>query len=113
LPFLAVTLVLRIRIVQRPPLSGIDGIRLDRFEVGVEYEVGNIIGALLLAERWAEPLPLDAPPAEPFAAEEPVDPTPLLRHRRDLVRQRDLVRRLHRPSAQRARAADGSAKSRR
>jgi hypothetical protein len=80
--------------------------------VGTEYEVGNITGALMLAERWAEPVPLDAPPAEPFASGEPVDPTPLLRHRRDLVRQRDLVRRLHRPSSPRAKAAD-SGKSRR
>jgi hypothetical protein len=98
--------VLRIRIVQRPPISGIDGIRLDHFEVGAEYEVGNITGALLLAEGWAEPLPLDSPSAEPFASE-PIDPTALLRHRRDLVRQ------LHRGSSPRARAADRGGKSRR
>jgi hypothetical protein len=87
-------------------MSGIDGIRLDHFEVGAEYEVGNITGALLLAEGWAEPVPLDAPSAEPFASE-PVDPTPLLRRRRDLVRQ------LHRVSSPRARAADSAPKSRR
>lgn len=34
----------------------INGIRLDVFEVGYEYEVGNLLGAVMLAERWAEPV---------------------------------------------------------
>ena len=46
---------MRIRIIQRPTVASIDGIRLDRFEVGVSYEVGTSLGSVLLAEGWAEP----------------------------------------------------------
>ena len=42
--------LLRIKILQKPPTSSIEGIRLDRFEPGFLYEVGNTLGALLLAE---------------------------------------------------------------
>ena len=49
------TALIRIRVIQKPPVPSIDGLRLDLFEPGVEYEVGNLLGALLLAERWAEP----------------------------------------------------------
>jgi hypothetical protein len=52
--------LLRIRIVKQPPVADIDGIRFDRFETGQEYEVGNCVGAVLLAEGWAEPVALDA-----------------------------------------------------
>jgi len=49
----------------------IDGVRLDLFEVGFQYEVGNLIGAVLLAENWAEPVPADgsalAIPLDEFA----------------------------------------------
>jgi hypothetical protein len=100
--------VIRIRIVQRPPFSDVDGIRLDRFSVGTAYEVGNTTGALLLAEGWAEPVPLDAPSSpQPFVNEEPVDATAVLRRRRDLVRQ------VHPRAAARARAADAGGKRRR
>ena len=51
--------LMRIRIVQRPSVSSIDGIRLDRYEVGRSYDVGNSLASLLLAEQWAEPVPLD------------------------------------------------------
>jgi hypothetical protein len=54
---------MRIRVIQRPPIPSIDGVRLDRLEPGCQYEVGNSLGALLLAERWAEPVPLDDPAA--------------------------------------------------
>jgi hypothetical protein len=47
---------LRIKIVQRPPSTSIDGIRLDRFEPGHHYVVGTLLGALMLAEGWAEPV---------------------------------------------------------
>ena len=50
---------MRIRIVQRPTVCSIDGIRLDRYEVGRIYDVGNSVAGLLLAEQWAEPVPLD------------------------------------------------------
>jgi len=47
---------LRIKIVQRPPSTSIDGIRLDRFEPGHQYVVGTLLGALMLADGWAEPV---------------------------------------------------------
>jgi hypothetical protein len=37
----------------------VDGIAVDAFEVGREYEVGPSLGALFLAERWAEPVTAD------------------------------------------------------
>jgi hypothetical protein len=66
--------LVRIRIVHKPALEGIDGIRLDYFEVGREYEVGNSVGALLLAEGWAEPVAFDAQkPYVPFSEGDPFD----------------------------------------
>ena len=53
---------MRIKIVQRPSSTSIDGIRLDRFEAGHQYEVGTLLGSLMLAEGWAEPVD-DDPPA--------------------------------------------------
>ena len=53
------TAPMRIRIIQRPNAASIDGVRLDRFEPGQCYDVGNALGSLLLAEGWAEPMPLD------------------------------------------------------
>lgn len=65
---------MNIRIVRSPPIAEIDGARLDGFQVGLEYEVGNSIGALLLAEGWAEPVALDAPkPIVPFSDNDPYD----------------------------------------
>jgi hypothetical protein len=90
--------------VKHPPIADVDGIRLDYFEVGAEYQVGNTIAALLLAEGWAEPLPLDAPPAEPFTDGEPIDPIRVLERRPDLIRQ------LHRRRTDRATAADPSSR---
>jgi hypothetical protein len=52
---------MRIRLVHKPLIEGIDGIDLRRFQVGTQYEVGNSVGALLLAEGWAEPVPSDEP----------------------------------------------------
>src|SRR5881628_105629 len=47
--------IVRLRITQR--LHGsIDGMQLDRFQPGLVYEVGPILGAVLLAEQWAEPV---------------------------------------------------------
>jgi len=57
------TLVMWIRIVRKPAITNLDGIGLEHFEVGAKYEVGNAVGALLLAEGWAEPLPLSPPAA--------------------------------------------------
>jgi hypothetical protein len=69
---------MRIRIVQRPSVSSIDGIRLDRYEVGRSYDVGNSVASLLLAEQWAEPVPLD----------ELVDPPELIIERLQLQTKR-------------------------
>ena len=52
---------MRIKVLQKPPTSSIDGIRLDHFKPGFMYEVGNTIGAVLLAERWAEPVTDEEP----------------------------------------------------
>lgn len=62
-------LEVRIKIIQRPTITCIDGMQLDRYVPGVEYEVGSTLGAYLLAEGWAEPVSLDppvvlAPPSE-------------------------------------------------
>jgi hypothetical protein len=46
---------MRIRIVRTLPIRDVDGIALDTFEVGQEYDVGSRLGALFLAEGWAEP----------------------------------------------------------
>ena len=56
---------MRLRIIQKPVLLSIDGIRLDHFQPGREYEIGNSVAALLIAEGWAEPL------VEPQAAPYP------------------------------------------
>ena len=46
---------MRLRITQR--LHGsIDGMQLDRFQPGLVYDVGPVLGALMLAEQWAEPV---------------------------------------------------------
>jgi hypothetical protein len=47
---------MRIRIVRNLPIRDVDGIALDAFEVGMEYDVGSRMEALLLAEGWAEPV---------------------------------------------------------
>ena len=47
---------MRIRIVRNLPIRDVDGIALNAFEVGMEYDVGSRMGALLLAEGWAEPV---------------------------------------------------------
>jgi len=46
---------MRIRILHTPNTDDIDGIDLRRFTVGLTYEVGNSLGALMLAEGWAAP----------------------------------------------------------
>jgi hypothetical protein len=52
---------MRIRVIQKPAQQSIDGIQLDRFVPGCQYEVGNVVGAVLLAEGWAEPVTSDEP----------------------------------------------------
>jgi hypothetical protein len=45
---------MRIRIISQPRAVDIDGFRLDYFMVGNEYEVGSLLGGMLLVEGWAE-----------------------------------------------------------
>jgi hypothetical protein len=75
--------VIRIRIIQKPFPPSIDGLQLDIFEVGEVYQVGNVVGSLLLAEGWAEPAPIedDLPVADISIA--PRDPPNLIRERYD------------------------------
>ena len=66
---------MRIRIVQKPALDSIDGLQLDRYELGYTYDLGNTIGALFLAEGWGEPVSEDpSAPAEAAAKIEPAPP---------------------------------------
>ena len=53
---------MRLRIVRTPTESRIDGIRLDRFHVGTQYEVGTALGGVCpdvaaAVGRVAVPLP--------------------------------------------------------
>jgi hypothetical protein len=110
--------VIRLKILKVPPVGDIDGIRLDLFERGQEYDVGNTLAALLLAEGWAEPVPLDAPkPFEPFTKEDPFDARVLDRRSIDLVREvhsrKVHSREVHSRGAPRAKAADHTRKRRR
>jgi hypothetical protein len=50
---------MRIRIIRTPSRDCIDGVQLSRFVPGTQHEVGNSLGALFLAEGWAEPAPPD------------------------------------------------------
>ena len=52
---------MRIRLIRKPRKGCIDGVDLNRFDVGQTYEVGNAIGALFLSENWAEPVASDEP----------------------------------------------------
>ena len=47
---------MRIRVVQLPAVVSIDGVELSRFRAGGVYDVGTLLGSLMLAERWAEPV---------------------------------------------------------
>jgi hypothetical protein len=48
---------MRIRIIQRPTVSHIDGMRVDCYRVGSVYDVSETLGEIFLAEEWAEPAP--------------------------------------------------------
>jgi hypothetical protein len=69
---------MRIRIVQTPGVTGLDGVDLRHFQVGTEYDVGRALASVMLTEGWAEPVPIDAPPAPiPFGPDDPFT-TPLI-----------------------------------
>jgi hypothetical protein len=57
---------MRIRVIQRPSTTSVDGLELGRFEPGRVYEVGTATASLMLSEGWAEPAPGETPaPAPP------------------------------------------------
>ena len=74
---------MRILVIQKPTMDCIDGIRLDRFVPGQQYEVGAAIAAVFLAERWAEPvndaLPALAIPLREIEADAKQTPANLVR----------------------------------
>ena|SRR5690242_10880928 len=53
---------MRSLVIQRPTMNCIDGMRLDRFLPGHQYEVAASLAGRLIAEEWAEPM-TGAPPA--------------------------------------------------
>jgi hypothetical protein len=68
---------IRVRISRVPHVDRIDGIHVGGFEVGRIYDLGTSIAAVLLAEGWAEPVPLDAArPPEPFGEADPCSAPP-------------------------------------
>jgi hypothetical protein len=52
---------LRIRIVRSPKAICIDGLQMDQFRLGQEYDVGWRFGSLMLLEGWAEPVGFEEP----------------------------------------------------
>jgi len=52
---------MRIKVLQRPTLLSVDGLRLDRFEPGYLYDVGTALGCLFLCVGWAEPVVTEEP----------------------------------------------------
>ena len=63
---------MRIHILHAPTGDDVDGVDLSHFQVGSEYNVTHTFAAMMVAEGWAEPLPVDAP--QPPAAFGPDDP---------------------------------------
>jgi hypothetical protein len=47
---------MRIRIIQKPAVAFIDGVRLDNFRPGSVYQFGSLMAGVFLAEGWAEPV---------------------------------------------------------
>jgi hypothetical protein len=52
---------MRIKVIQTPTRPDVDGIRLDLFHPGIQYEMGNLLGALFFAEGWGVPVASDEP----------------------------------------------------
>jgi hypothetical protein len=69
----------------------VDGIRLNKYRPGRQYVLGNTLGALFLAEGWAEPVEDDEPAP-------PVPPTKYLddKHAHEL-RLPNLIREIYPP----------------
>ena len=52
---------MRIKIIRKPSLSRVNGLRLDVFQPGVLYEMVNTLAVFLISEGWAEPVLSDEP----------------------------------------------------
>jgi len=53
--------LMRIRVIHKPSVSVVDGIRLDVFQPGVLYEMGTTLASVFLAEGWGAPVQSDEP----------------------------------------------------
>jgi hypothetical protein len=73
----------RILVIREPTTDCIDGIHLRLFRPGIRYEVGQTLGALFVAEGWAEPVAAD----EPAGVIPPVGFEPDARTQSNLVRE--------------------------
>jgi len=47
---------MRIRIIQKPNIPSVDGVRLAGFEWGRLYDVNSALGLLMIAQDWATPV---------------------------------------------------------
>lgn len=71
---------MRIRIIRKPTEKCIDGVQLDRFVVGLQYEVGTALAAVLLTEQWAELVLTNEPDVViPLSELDPSNPPNLIR----------------------------------
>jgi len=93
---------MRIRIVQSPRSPDLDGIDLRHYQVGNEYDINSTLASVLLTEGWAEPVPLDAPPAPtPFGPDDPFEMRVL-----DRNDPPNLIKEQHPPFLDAAKASD-------
>ncbi len=85
---------MRIKILRTPNFLELEGMDLQRFQPGHIYEVGNCLGAVMLAEGWAAPVADDAPALLiPFSESDPYASRVL-----DRQSPPNLVREVHPPS---------------
>lgn len=47
---------MRIHVIQTPTVPEVDGVRLDVFRPGLQYELGATLGTLFMLEGWGEPV---------------------------------------------------------
>jgi hypothetical protein len=88
--------LMRIRIIQQPAIASIDGVRLDCFELGKEYELGTSLGGVFLAEGWADLVALDGGPSpddvfQEFRLSPPEGPANLVREPHPFHLDRDVA----------------------
>ena len=47
---------MRIKVIRKPAVASIDGVRLDQFRPGSVYHLGSLMAGVFLAEGWEEPV---------------------------------------------------------